>query len=109
LRAAAGVPDLDVTVLDVTEHAFAAQVADRFRVGRVFLAGDAAHRLTPRGVSAVDAAVADGYNLAWKLAFVLARGAEPQLLDSYEAERRPRAVAAVERVLAVAAAYGPPR
>ena len=107
VRAASGVPDLDVDVLDVTEHTFAAQVADRYRVGRGFLAGEAAHRVTPRGASTVDAAVEDGYNLAWKLAFVLGGLAGDELLDTYEAERRPAATAAAERALAGARAYGP--
>ena len=107
VRAAAGVPDLDVDVLDVSEHTFAAQVAARFRVGRGFLAGDAAHRVTPRGASSVDAAVEDGYNLAWKLAFVLGGLAGDELLDTYEAERRPAATAAAERAMQGAQAYGP--
>ena len=63
--------------------------------------------MTPRGASTVDAAVEDGYNLAWKLAFVLGGLAGDELLDTYEAERRPAATAAAERALAGARAYGP--
>ena len=107
VRAAAGLRDLDIEVLDVSEHAFAAQVADRYRVGRAFLAGEAAHRVTPRGTSSVDAAVEDGYNLAWKLAFVLGGWAGDDLLDTYESERRPAAVASAERALRGARSYGP--
>jgi 2-polyprenyl-6-methoxyphenol hydroxylase-like FAD-dependent oxidoreductase len=52
IRAAAGVPDLTVEIEDVRSFASAAQLAARFREGRVFLTGDAAHRVTPRGGTA---------------------------------------------------------
>jgi 2-polyprenyl-6-methoxyphenol hydroxylase-like FAD-dependent oxidoreductase len=62
---------------------------DTFRSGRVFLAGDAA-RVTPAtGDPAASTAIADGFDLAWKLAAVLRNQAGPELLDSYDAERRP--------------------
>ncbi|HEX4607194.1 MAG TPA: FAD-dependent monooxygenase [Urbifossiella sp.] len=64
------------------------RMADRFRVGRVLLAGDAAHVHSPAGGQGLNAAVQDAYNLGWKLAAVLA-GAPPALLDTYEAERMP--------------------
>ncbi|OBC05807.1 3-(3-hydroxyphenyl)propionate hydroxylase [Mycobacterium sp. 852013-50091_SCH5140682] len=63
-------------------------MAQRFRMGRVFLAGDAAHVHSPAGGQGVNTGVQDAYNLGWKLAAVLA-GAPDQLLDSYEAERLP--------------------
>ncbi|ORA35604.1 FAD-dependent monooxygenase [Mycobacterium aquaticum] len=63
-------------------------MAQRFRMGRVFLAGDAAHVHSPAGGQGVNTGVQDAYNLGWKLAAVLA-GAPDQLLDSYEAERMP--------------------
>ncbi|WP_455568329.1 FAD-dependent monooxygenase [Streptomyces omiyaensis] len=66
-----------------------AALADRFRAGRVFLAGDAAHVHSPAGGQGLDTGVQDAYNLGWKLAQVLLRGAPASLLDSYEAERRP--------------------
>jgi 2-polyprenyl-6-methoxyphenol hydroxylase-like FAD-dependent oxidoreductase len=65
-----------------------ARLADRYRIGRVFLAGDAAHIHPPTGGQGLNTSVQDAYNLGWKLAAVLA-GAPDALLDSYEAERRP--------------------
>ncbi|WP_426889685.1 FAD-dependent monooxygenase [Streptomyces sp. BH105] len=65
-----------------------AALADRFRVGRVFLAGDAAHVHSPAGGQGLNTSVQDAYNLGWKLAAVLT-GAPARLLDTYEEERRP--------------------
>jgi 2-polyprenyl-6-methoxyphenol hydroxylase-like FAD-dependent oxidoreductase len=62
--------------------------APRYRVGRVFLAGDAAHCHSPAGGQGMNTGMQDAANLAWKLAAVL-RGAPDRLLDSYEAERHP--------------------
>jgi putative polyketide hydroxylase len=64
-------------------------LADRFRQDAAFLIGDAAHRVTPRGGTGMNMAIHDGYDLGWKLAWVLRGWARPGLLDSYEAERRP--------------------
>ncbi|MGQ4514353.1 FAD-dependent monooxygenase [Streptomyces sp. DW26H14] len=64
------------------------RLADRFREGRVFLAGDAAHIHSPAGGQGMNTGIQDAYNLGWKLAAVGA-GASPDLLDSYGAERRP--------------------
>jgi 2-polyprenyl-6-methoxyphenol hydroxylase-like FAD-dependent oxidoreductase len=65
-----------------------ARLADRYRAGRVFLAGDAAHIHPPTGGQGLNTSIQDSYNLGWKLAAV-ARGAPDSLLDSYEEERRP--------------------
>src|SRR6185436_3854672 len=65
-----------------------ARLADRYQVGRVFLAGDAAHVHPPTGGQGLNTSVQDSYNLGWKLAAVLA-GARRILLSSYEEERRP--------------------
>ena len=65
-----------------------ARLAERYRDGRVFLAGDAAHTHPPTGGQGLNTSVQDAYNLGWKLAAVLA-GAPATLLDSYEPERRP--------------------
>jgi 2-polyprenyl-6-methoxyphenol hydroxylase-like FAD-dependent oxidoreductase len=64
------------------------RLADAFRAGQVFLAGDAAHVHPPTGGQGLNTGVQDAYNLGWKLAAVLA-GAPAALLDTYEAERRP--------------------
>jgi 2-polyprenyl-6-methoxyphenol hydroxylase-like FAD-dependent oxidoreductase len=72
-------------------YVMSARLADRYRVGRVFIAGDAAHVHPPTGGQGLNTSVQDAYNLGWKLASVLA-GAPEALLDSYEAERRPVAL-----------------
>lgn len=64
------------------------RLADRYRTGRVFLAGDAAHIHPPTGAQGLNTGVQDAWNLGWKLATVL-QGADPALLDTYEQERRP--------------------
>jgi 2-polyprenyl-6-methoxyphenol hydroxylase-like FAD-dependent oxidoreductase len=65
-----------------------ARLADRYRIDRIFLVGDAAHIHPPTGGQGLNTSVQDAYNLGWKLAAVLA-GAPDILLDSYEEERRP--------------------
>jgi 2-polyprenyl-6-methoxyphenol hydroxylase-like FAD-dependent oxidoreductase len=69
-----------------------ALVAERFRHGRIFLGGDAAHLFTPAGGLGYNTAVEDAVNLGWKLAAASKGVAGPLLLDSYELERRPAAV-----------------
>jgi 2-polyprenyl-6-methoxyphenol hydroxylase-like FAD-dependent oxidoreductase len=71
-----------------------ARLADRFRDGDAFLAGDAAHCHGPAGGQGLNTGVQDGYDLGWKLASVV-RGAPERLLDSYAAERRPASARAV--------------
>jgi 2-polyprenyl-6-methoxyphenol hydroxylase-like FAD-dependent oxidoreductase len=70
------------------------RVARRFRVGRVLLAGDAAHAMTPVSGQGMNTGIQDAYNLAWKLRLAL-DGAPPALLNSYDAERREVALATV--------------
>jgi putative polyketide hydroxylase len=86
---AIGEPGIEPEILRVGEFPFAAQMAERFRDGSVFLIGDAAHRVTPRGGTGMNMALHDGHDLGWKLGWVLRGWAGPALLDSYEAERRP--------------------
>jgi 2-polyprenyl-6-methoxyphenol hydroxylase-like FAD-dependent oxidoreductase len=76
------------------------RVAQRYRSGRVLLAGDAAHAMTPVNGQGLNTGVQDAFNLAWKLRLLLA-GAPDSLADSYEAERRPVALAAVRETRAV--------
>jgi len=64
------------------------RLAEHYGRGRVFLVGDAAHVHTPAGAQGLNTGMQDGYNLGWKLGQVLA-GADPALLDTYEAERQP--------------------
>ena len=68
------------------------RLAERFRVGRAFLAGDAAHVMSVFGARGMNSGIQDADNLGWKLAFVLRGDAPPGLLDSYEAERREAAL-----------------
>ncbi|NKJ39354.1 FAD-dependent oxidoreductase [Rhizobium sp. SG570] len=70
------------------------RLAEHYRRGRVFLAGDAAHVHPPAGAQGLNTGIQDAYNLGWKLGQVLA-GADEGLLDSYEQERRPIAAAAL--------------
>ncbi|MGW7411594.1 FAD-dependent monooxygenase [Streptomyces sp. NPDC054863] len=80
----------DVTdVLWASDFRPRAALAERFREGRIFLAGDAAHLHSPAGGQGLNTSVQDAYNLGWKLGQVLRYGAAPALLDTYEAERRP--------------------
>src|SRR5262249_39933233 len=64
------------------------QVASQFQRGRVFLAGDAAHRFPPTGGFGLNSGVQDVHNLAWKIAYVLRGWASERLLDSYSIERK---------------------
>src|SRR6266545_3067348 len=84
VRAAAGVPDLPVTIDGVARWRATSDVAQRFQDGRVFLAGDAAHLMPPNGGYGGNTGIHDGHNLAWKLAMVLKGIADPALLDTYE-------------------------
>ena len=89
VRTRTGRDDLAVeSVRWASAYTMNARLADRYRVGRVFLVGDAAHVHPPTGGQGLNTSVQDAYNLGWKLAAVVA-GAPASLLDSYEAERRP--------------------
>jgi 2-polyprenyl-6-methoxyphenol hydroxylase-like FAD-dependent oxidoreductase len=76
------------SVLWASAYTMNARLADRYRVGRVFLIGDAAHIHPPTGGQGLNTSIQDAYNLGWKLAADIA-GASETLLDSYEEERRP--------------------
>jgi putative polyketide hydroxylase len=96
VRAAIGA-DVAVKLLARSAWDTGVHVADDYRRGRVFLAGDAAHQHAPWGGFGANTGIADAHNLAWKLAAVLTRRAAPALLDTYEPERRPRAVLAASQ------------
>ena len=89
VREALGDPALDVALENVQRWNSCADWAERFRDGRVFITGDAAHNMPPTGGFGGNTGVQDGHNLAWKLALVLKGLAGPELLDTYDAERRP--------------------
>jgi len=75
-----------------TVYRFHERCADRFRIGRAFLAGDAAHLYAPFGARGLNSGMQDAENLAWKLAFAYRGWAGPSLLDSYQQERRAAAL-----------------
>ena len=77
------------------------RVADRWRVGRVFLAGDAAHAMPPWIGQGMSAGVRDAANLCWKLAAVLDGQAPESLLDTYQAERKPHVTEVTRRAVLV--------
>jgi 2-polyprenyl-6-methoxyphenol hydroxylase-like FAD-dependent oxidoreductase len=89
VREALGAPDLAVEIENVQQWNACAEYAERFREGRIFLAGDAAHNMPPTGGFGGNTGVADAHNLVWKLAYVLDESAGPALLDTYDLERRP--------------------
>jgi len=89
MKEALGLPDLDAKIHVISRWSLEGILADRFRVGRVFFVGDAAHRHPPTGGLGLTSAVHDAHNLCWKLAAVLSGRAGEALLETYEAERRP--------------------
>ena len=108
VRAAAGLPDVDVRVrpqipgTDIKALTFpiGAQLARSYRQGRVFLAGDAAHIVPPTGGLGANTGIQDAHNLAWKLALVIKGHAGEGLLDTYEVERRPIGKLTMQQALA---------
>ncbi len=99
LLAAIGLAEAPIEILHKGSWNTAARVAERYRSGRVFLAGDAVHLVPPWGGLNGNGGIADAHNLAWKLAAVHKGQALPELLDSYERERRPLAVRYCEQAL----------
>lgn len=87
---AIGRSDLEIELITTGRWVLSALIADRFSSGRVFLAGDAAHTLPPaRGGYGANTGIEDAFNLAWKLASVVSGVSTPELLDTYDGERRP--------------------
>ena len=89
LLAARGVDPATIEIAQSWVYVFHARQAERFRQGRVFLCGDAAHLMPPFAGQGLSSGIRDAGNLCWKLAAVLAGEAPDSLLDSYETERRP--------------------
>ncbi|MEU9060245.1 FAD-dependent monooxygenase [Streptomyces sp. NPDC048430] len=100
IRRAVGAPDLDVEITGKAPWHAAERVAERYGSGRVFLAGDSAHEMSPTGAFGSNTGIQDAHNLAWKLAAVLDEAAGPGLLQTYEAERLPVAKATSARASA---------
>jgi putative polyketide hydroxylase len=99
LRTATGIPELRPEILATGAFTMAADVAATFRSGPAFLAGDAAHRMTPLGAIGMNTAIHDGHELGWRLAWAVRGLAGDALLDSYAAEREPIGRALAERSL----------
>lgn len=106
VRSAIGSQDLEVQIISALPWAAAAAVAERFREGRVFLVGDAAHLIPPTGGQAMNVGIQDVHNLAWKIAGQVTGWAGPGLLDSFELERRPFALAVMEDASRNAGGFG---
>jgi 2-polyprenyl-6-methoxyphenol hydroxylase-like FAD-dependent oxidoreductase len=108
IREAVGVPGLDVSLkvqipqtgAKVLSFPIGGYTADRFRGGRVFLAGDAARMVPPSGAFGGSSGIADAHNLAWKLASVLHGEAGDELLDTYDEERRQVSLFTLEQAMA---------
>lgn len=96
----AGRSDIKADLVDARSWEVAATVADRFREGRCFLVGDAAHLMPPTGAFGGNSGIHDAHNLAWKLAMVVRGEADAALLDTYEQERRPVIEATLAQALA---------
>jgi 2-polyprenyl-6-methoxyphenol hydroxylase-like FAD-dependent oxidoreductase len=82
------------------------RLADKYRVGNAFIAGDAAHIHPPTGGQGMNTGIQDAYNLAWKMALVLRGAADGRLLDSYDTERRPVGADVVARTRAESEGLG---
>jgi 2-polyprenyl-6-methoxyphenol hydroxylase-like FAD-dependent oxidoreductase len=100
LRCGLGDDSVPVEIENIMHWDAAADTAEHFQRGRIFLAGDAAHVMPPSGGFGGNTGVQDAHNIAWKLAMVLKGQAGPDLLATYDAERRPAAAFTVEQAYA---------
>ena len=100
-------PDHPIELHAVSHWQYEGVIARQFRVGKAFLAGDAAHRHPPTGGLGLNCGVQDAHNLAWKIAAVLDGYAKDSLLDSYESERRPIAAYYTAHALENAGRHAP--
>jgi 2-polyprenyl-6-methoxyphenol hydroxylase-like FAD-dependent oxidoreductase len=102
IRKAVGVDTLEAEILSVLPWEAVTGIAEKYRVGRILLAGDAAHLMPPTGGHGGNTGISDAHNLAWKLAAIYRGEASEKLLESYEKERRPLAELAISKALTVA-------
>ena len=96
IRKALGIETLDIDVKSIRFWAMSAVVAEHFQMGRVFLAGDAAHCVPPTGGYGMNIGIQDVHNLAWKISYVLNGFATSHLLATYDVERQAQAQAIIE-------------
>jgi 3-(3-hydroxy-phenyl)propionate hydroxylase len=109
IRAVIG-PETAYELIWMTVYRFHQRLADHFRVGNVFLAGDAAHLFAPFGARGLNSGAADAENLAWKLGMVVRGDAPPALVETYEVERRAAAaenLAVTDATMRFLAPHGP--
>lgn len=112
-RTTIGDPEVDITIKQVSKWQINHIVADDYRRGRAFLAGDAAHRHPPANGLGTNTSIQDAFNLGWKLSSVLRGEADETLLDTYSQERQPvgrrvvdRAMKSVEDMAPISQALG---
>jgi 2,4-dichlorophenol 6-monooxygenase len=91
--------DVPVEIASVAPWRMSSQVAASYRQGPIFLLGDAAHRFPPTGGIGMNTGIGDAHNLGWKVAMAMGGHADDRLLDTYELERRPVAVANADQSL----------
>ncbi|MBL1089707.1 MULTISPECIES: FAD-dependent oxidoreductase [Streptomyces] len=108
IRRATGALDMAVEITGKAPWHAAERVAERYGEGRVFLAGDSAHEMSPTGAFGSNTGIQDAHNLAWKIAAVLDGAAGPELLSTYEAERLPVARETSARASARSAEHSHP-
>ncbi|SDS21229.1 2,4-dichlorophenol 6-monooxygenase [Brevibacterium siliguriense] len=106
-RLTIGDPDVDITIKQVSKWQINHVVADDYRRGRAFLAGDAAHRHPPANGLGTNTSVQDAFNLGWKLSAVLRGEADDALLDTYSQERQPVGRRVVDRAMKSVEDMGP--
>lgn len=105
IRRATGI-EMPYEILSSDEWLASRLIADRYRRGRIFIAGDACHLHPPLGGYGMNMGVADSVDLGWKLAAVLQGWADLSLLDSYEFERRPVHQRVIDEAVGNQAAHG---
>ena len=93
--------DADLPLVRKAVYGFHARVANRWKQGRILLAGDAAHLTPPFAGQGVNSGIRDAANLAWKIAAVTRWGFDASLIDSYEPERKPHAAALIRMAMRI--------